>query len=66
MPDLFSDPKNAVDSRALEIWRARESEFPIRCRRMAPDDLDGASGAWTLCQIQAARELGLLPAATAV
>ena len=35
-----------VERRALELWRAREMTFPPRVRRMTPDALDYATGAW--------------------
>lgn len=35
-----------MDERALEFWRKRELTFPRLVRRMTPDDLDFASGAW--------------------
>lgn len=46
----------AIETRALEIWREREAEFPIRCRRMNPDALDIASGAWVSCVLKAMAE----------
>jgi hypothetical protein len=31
---------------ALELWRKREAGFPAFVRRMSPDALDKAIGAW--------------------
>jgi len=45
-----------TEARALEIWREREMQLPERVRRMRPDELDYASGAWLSCILQAARE----------
>lgn len=42
-----------VDERALELWRERELSFPARSRRMHPNDLDRASGAWDLIRKRA-------------
>jgi hypothetical protein len=46
-----------IEKRALEIWRERELSFPDRVRRMTPDVLDRASGAWWACRMKAALEL---------
>ena len=36
-----------IEKRALEIWQERElAFFPPRVRRMKPDSIDYASGAW--------------------
>lgn len=48
----------AIHTRALKIWRDNEMTYPSRVRRMTPDDLDMASGAWGRVFEQAARELG--------
>jgi hypothetical protein len=37
----------AIQAEALRLWREREMRFPSFTRRMAPDALDHASGAWT-------------------
>lgn len=42
-----------VDKRALELWQAREMELDPRLRRMEPDDIDHASGAWAAVRQQA-------------
>jgi hypothetical protein len=52
---------DAIYARALVIWREREDGYPPRVRRMAPDDLDKASGAWGRVMQQAAQELGWKP-----
>jgi len=39
-------PPTEVETVALEIWRARELDFPPRVRRMKPDSFDMVSGAW--------------------
>lgn len=46
-----------VEKRALEIWREREMTLPERTRRMSPDAIDKASGAWWACMIKAGLEL---------
>ena len=46
-----------VERRALEIWRARERQFPDRVQRMRPDHFDFVSGAWQRCLDQARKEL---------
>ena len=46
-----------VLDRAMELWREREMQFPERVRRMKPDEIDYASGAWAGCVIRAAEEL---------
>jgi hypothetical protein len=38
----------ALESAALERWRERELTYPKFTRRMTPDALDMASGAWAL------------------
>jgi len=45
-----------IGERALEIWREREMQFEPRIRRMKPDEIDRASGAWLSCVIAAAKE----------
>jgi hypothetical protein len=42
-----------LEKRALELWRAREMRFPEQVRRMKPDALDMATGAWEHCVRQA-------------
>jgi len=37
-----------VEREALRMWREREMALPARVRRVHPDDLDRASGAWDL------------------
>jgi hypothetical protein len=39
-----------VEKVALAIWRVREEQFPERVRRLAPDGIDHATGAWTLIE----------------
>lgn len=46
-----------IDRRALEIWRKREMGFPKFTRRMTPDDLDHATGAWWRVVQQAREEM---------
>ncbi len=46
-----------VLDRALEIWREREMQLPERVRRMRPDQINHASGAWLACIIQAAKNI---------
>lgn len=49
-----------VEARALEIWRERERTMPERVRRMNPDALDYASGAWWACMVKAGLELRII------
>lgn len=49
-----------IDRVALAIWQARDSRFPARVRRPKPDDLDRATGAWQLCQLDARAALNAL------
>lgn len=35
-----------IERVALTLWQKREEGFPDRVRRMRPDDIDRASGAW--------------------
>lgn len=39
---------------ALKIWRDRQKGFPAFVRRMNPDALDYATGAWDRCLWEAA------------
>jgi hypothetical protein len=48
---------DAVEKRAFEIWRERERRFPQFVRRMPPDELDRATGAWAVVMQQAAEEI---------
>lgn len=45
-----------IEQRALELWREREMDFPPRVRRMNPDALDMATGAWASCLAKAMTE----------
>ena len=38
--------REMVEAEALRLWREREMSFPERVRRMTPDSMDVASGAW--------------------
>lgn len=49
----MSDEQERVERVALAIWQAREETFPLRLRRMKPDDMDSASGTWALVMRQA-------------
>jgi hypothetical protein len=42
---------------AIELWRKREMDFPPRVRRMSPDAIDMASGAWHLVLAAAALKI---------
>lgn len=56
---LMPVPRSAVEIEALRIWRERELGFPAWVRRMRPDDLDRASGAWdAVCGEAHARIVG--------
>lgn len=46
-----------LEAMALELWRHREMTFPGFTRRMTPDALDRASGAWAR-MLEAARRRG--------
>jgi hypothetical protein len=46
-----------AETLALRLWRERELGFPPRTRRMAPDALDVASGAWALMVEEAERQI---------
>lgn len=35
-----------VEALAMRLWREREMQFPPFARRMKPDDIDHATGAW--------------------
>lgn len=35
-----------IEALALQMWRQRELQFPAYARRMTPDDIDRATGAW--------------------
>jgi hypothetical protein len=48
---------DALEREAMRIWRDREMGLPERVRRMAPDDLDRASGVWTAVVLRAASNL---------
>jgi hypothetical protein len=37
---------DALEARALRMWREREMTFPKFTRRMTPDRLDINTGAW--------------------
>lgn len=50
-------PDRAVHDEALRLWREREMRFPAFARRMTPDALDHASGAWALAVEEAAARL---------
>lgn len=58
MADLFDriDPRPAIERRALEIWRDQELGYPSFVRRMSPDTLDRATGAWDRVLAEAAAE----------
>lgn len=55
-PAFFAPVIEGVKARALEIWREREAKFPERVRRMTPDEIDYATGAWLSCLLAAIRE----------
>ncbi|ARO53960.1 hypothetical protein B2G69_07220 [Methylorubrum zatmanii] len=43
-----------LQTEALRLWREREMRFPAFTRRMKPDALDHASGAWARAVEEAA------------
>ncbi len=43
-----------IETLALAMWREREMDFPPRVRRMNPDAIDRATGAWQLVVAAAA------------
>jgi hypothetical protein len=57
-----------VEREALRIWQEREMRFEPRLRRMRPDTIDMATGAWIDCLFQAAENLrdGMIPKQTSV
>lgn len=55
-PDQPSTAK--VEAVALAIWREREATFPRFTRRMAPDEIDRASGAWAAVVLWAIAAIG--------
>jgi len=50
MTDSMSE---VVERLAFAIWQSRENTFPDRVRRMLPDNIDRASGAWATVMAQA-------------
>lgn len=50
----------AIHAEALRLWREREMRFPALTRRMSPDALDHASGAWALAVEEAAERIAAL------
>lgn len=56
--DLFDGDREALIAFALELWRLRERMFPERVRRMNPDALDMATGAWRTCVREAMNQMG--------
>lgn len=43
-----------IETLALAMWRLREMDFPPRVRRMNPDAIDRATGAWQMIVAAAA------------
>jgi hypothetical protein len=51
-------PKDSpILNRAIELWHEREMKLPERVRRMRPDKIDYATGAWADCVLRATEEL---------
>lgn len=50
----------AIYAEALRLWREREMRFPAFVRRMTPDALDHAGGAWALAVEEADQRLRTL------
>lgn len=59
MRDLFDSAQSSaeIEREALRLWREREMSLPAFVRRMRPDDLDMATGAWALMLDMAAHSL---------
>lgn len=55
--DAFEASREAVADMALRLWQAREGLFPERVRRMKPDALDMATGAWSICVKEAVEQV---------
>jgi len=45
--------EDQVQRVALELWRRRQMRFPAFVRRMTPDAIDVATGAWALALAEA-------------
>jgi hypothetical protein len=56
LPDLFDGDREKLIALATDMWRLRESMFPERVRRMRPDAIDMATGAWGICLREAMRQ----------
>jgi hypothetical protein len=54
-------PLDRIEARALELWRERELTFPPFARRMHPDAIDYATGAWAVLLDQAGKESTIGP-----
>ncbi len=50
-----------IHAKALEMWQTREMQREPRLRRMYPDGIDHASGAWGLMFAKAAEQMGWKP-----
>ncbi len=50
--------REAIGVEALRLWRERQADLPRFVQRMAPDDLDYASGAWGRVLVEAADHFG--------
>lgn len=53
---LIEIGETLIERKALRIWQDRENRLPSRGRRMWPDEMDRATGAWGLCIKQAMEE----------
>lgn len=59
MRDLFDSAPtpDEIEREALRLWREREMGLPAFVRRMTPDDLDMATGAWAMMLDEATHSL---------
>lgn len=55
--DAFDGDRDALAALATEMWRLRERLFPERVRRMQPDAIDMATGAWGICVREAMNQM---------
>lgn len=55
--DCFSENRQAIEDIAIQLWKARETLFPERVRRLKPDAIDMATGAWETCVKEAIAQL---------
>jgi len=57
----MSESMSMVERVALAIWQTREKDLPPHKRRMKPDEIDRASGAWLSMLEQARAAIEAMP-----